>query len=56
MKIHRIFTALMLILLTVPAMSQEHKIKMGNKYYDQFNQLITGFFYVNNSKHDAVNN
>lgn len=45
MKIHRIITALMLILLTVPAMSQEHKIKMGNKYYDQFDYEMSVKYY-----------
>ena len=45
MKIHRIITALMLILLTVPAMSQEHKIKMGNKYYDQFDYEMSIKYY-----------
>lgn len=37
MKINRIILALVLILLALPSMSQERKIKMGNKYYHKFN-------------------
>jgi outer membrane protein OmpA-like peptidoglycan-associated protein len=45
MKIHRIITALILILVTCNAMSQDHKVKMGNKYYDKFDYAMSVKYY-----------
>ena len=42
MKIHRIITALILILVTCNAMSQDHKVKMGNKYDDKDDYAMSG--------------
>lgn len=46
MKIHTIITALIiLVLLSLSTSAQEHKMKMGNTYFDQFNYEMAIKYY-----------